>query len=145
MSDNYQFWDTNLWIYLFVSSNDAIDKIKQSNLLLMLESEPNIAVSVQVLNEIANVLLKKYHFKEDAVRETLEAISGITTLIPMTQNITIEALLIKKRYNVSWYDALIVAAALHNNCTVLLSEDMQHGLVIDGKLTIYNPFFVKIT
>jgi predicted nucleic acid-binding protein len=145
MSDNYQFWDTNLWIYLFVSSNDAIDKIKQSNLLLMLESEPNIAVSVQVLNEIANVLLKKYHFKEDAVRETLEAISGITTLIPMTQNITIEALLIKKRYNVSWYDALIVAAALHNNCTVLLSEDMQHGLLIDGKLTIYNPFFVKIT
>ena len=44
------------------------------------------------------------------------------------------------RYNFSWWDALIVAAALRLECTLLLSEDMQHNLVVDNRLTLINPF-----
>lgn len=44
------------------------------------------------------------------------------------------------RYNFSWWDALIVAAALRQECRTLLSEDMQHGLIIDDRLTLINPF-----
>jgi predicted nucleic acid-binding protein len=44
------------------------------------------------------------------------------------------------RYGFSWWDALIVAAALRQECTLLLSEDMQHNLVVDNRLTIINPF-----
>ena len=44
------------------------------------------------------------------------------------------------RYGFSWWDALIVAAALRQECTLLLSEDLQHNLVIDNRLTIINPF-----
>ncbi|MCX8085267.1 MAG: PIN domain-containing protein [Rhodocyclaceae bacterium] len=44
------------------------------------------------------------------------------------------------RYGFAWWDALIVAAALRQECTLLLSEDLQHNLVVDGRLTIINPF-----
>lgn len=44
------------------------------------------------------------------------------------------------RHGFSWWDALIAAAALRQECALLLSEDLQHGLDIDGRLTIINPF-----
>ncbi len=44
------------------------------------------------------------------------------------------------RYGFSWWDALIVASALRQECTLLLSEDLQHNLVVDNRLTIINPF-----
>lgn len=45
-----------------------------------------------------------------------------------------------ERYDFSWWDALIVAAALRQECTLLLSEDLQHNLVVDDRLTIIDPF-----
>lgn len=50
------------------------------------------------------------------------------------------ALDISKRYQYSYYDSHIIAAALENNCSLLYSEDMQHGQEIEGKLKIVNPF-----
>lgn len=44
------------------------------------------------------------------------------------------------RHGFSWWDALIVAAALRQECALLLSEDLQHNLVVDNRLTILNPF-----
>ncbi|WP_200943278.1 MULTISPECIES: hypothetical protein [unclassified Rhizobium] len=46
------------------------------------------------------------------------------------------------RFNLSIYDALMIAAALQADCHEIFSEDMQHGLVIDGRLTISNPFWI---
>jgi predicted nucleic acid-binding protein len=50
------------------------------------------------------------------------------------------ALDIRERYSFSWYDSLIVAAALEANCDTLYSEDMQNSQVINGRLSIVNPF-----
>ena len=47
---------------------------------------------------------------------------------------------LEDRHGFSWWDALIVAAALRQECSTLLSEDMQHGLIIDDRLTLINPF-----
>jgi predicted nucleic acid-binding protein len=47
---------------------------------------------------------------------------------------------LQDRHDFSWWDALIVAAALRQECTLLLSEDLQHGLVVDSRLTLVNPF-----
>lgn len=47
---------------------------------------------------------------------------------------------LQDRYSFSWWDALITAAALRQECSLLLSEDLQHGQNIDGRLTIINPF-----
>jgi predicted nucleic acid-binding protein len=45
-----------------------------------------------------------------------------------------------RRYTLSHWDALIVAAALTARCDLLYSEDLQDGLVVDGRLTVVNPF-----
>lgn len=52
----------------------------------------------------------------------------------------IKALRLKNKYNFQYYDALIVATALENGCTILYSEDMQHNQTIENTLTIVNPF-----
>ena len=74
----------------------------------------------------------------------VEALDAVRILFPSPVAITIdthqEAVAIAERYGYRIYDALIVASALQARCTTLYSEDMQDGQVIDGELTIRNPF-----
>jgi predicted nucleic acid-binding protein len=76
--------------------------------------------------------------------EIRRALDGIKVLCPDPLPITLdthgEALAIAERYSYRIYDALIVASALEARCAILYSEDMQDGQVIDGRLTIRNPF-----
>ena len=76
--------------------------------------------------------------------EQLEAVlSGIRAAmrtIPVSVEIHEMALRIRERHRFAFYDCAIVAAALRAGCDTLWSEDMHHGLVIDGRLTIRNPF-----
>ena len=58
---------------------------------------------------------------------------------PLDDNNTFDALTLKQ-YNLSFYDALIISAAIDANCNILFSEDMQDGLQFEKKLTIRNPF-----
>lgn len=53
------------------------------------------------------------------------------------------ALEIMTKYQLSWWDSLILAAALEGSCSVVYSEDMQAGQVIEDRLTIVNPFAFK--
>jgi predicted nucleic acid-binding protein len=108
--------------------------------LKLLENEPDITVSVQILNEVANVLMKKYKFDENKVEEILSFIEDSTNIVPLTKSISVDALRLKKQFGFSWYDSLIVSAALSTNCEILLSEDMHNGLLINERLSILNPF-----
>ncbi|MDH4216365.1 MAG: PIN domain-containing protein [Gallionella sp.] len=67
----------------------------------------------------------------------LEATCRVEIVTPATMH---RALDIAGLYGLSWYDSLIVAAALDAGCDTLYTEDLQHGQVIDGKLTVFNPF-----
>jgi predicted nucleic acid-binding protein len=58
----------------------------------------------------------------------------------LTKTIFTQASNIRRKYNFSYYDSIIVATALENECDVLYSEDMQHHQIVDDKLTIINPF-----
>ncbi|MBK7939968.1 MAG: PIN domain-containing protein [Lewinellaceae bacterium] len=138
-----QFWDSNLWAYLFIVSTDPQDVAKQSKLLSMLAATPDITISTQVINEVANVLLQKFRYDDKRVESIVDHISQSVEVQPLTLNFSKKALKLRQKYTLSWFDALIVAAALETNCDVLYTEDMQHGLVIEGKLTIQNPFIVQ--
>ena len=46
----------------------------------------------------------------------------------------------RNRYHYSYYDSLILASAVESRCTIIYSEDMQHGQVIEKELKIVNPF-----
>jgi predicted nucleic acid-binding protein len=59
---------------------------------------------------------------------------------PITLEVHLTGLMLAQRYRLSIYDTMIAAAALHADCDVLFSEDMHHGMVIDNRLRIVNPF-----
>lgn len=78
--------------------------------------------------------------KVTEVREALAPIVDVCQVIALTTQIHQRGLAVAERYRFSFYDALIVAAALESGCTTLFSEDLQDGQVIDQTLTVSNPF-----
>ncbi|TMH09283.1 MAG: PIN domain-containing protein [Betaproteobacteria bacterium] len=132
------FLDTNVLLYLL--STDAGKADRAEDLLAR-----GAMVGVQVLNEFANVARRKLSMSWDEVTDVLGLIRQRCTVRPLTFAVHEQALQIAPRYDLSWYDALIVAAALDGGCARLYSEDMHDGLAIKSALTgsrvvVRNPF-----
>jgi predicted nucleic acid-binding protein len=130
---NSPFLDTNIFVYAFT------DDVRTSRALALL-AEPYVT-SVQAFNEFAHVMRRKSR------RDWLEIQTALAAIQRMSENvITVDLALNTKAfdllggYNLGFFDALMITAALEAQCTKFLSEDLQDGLVIDGKLTIANPF-----
>jgi predicted nucleic acid-binding protein len=127
------FLDTNVLIYL--ASHDlrkaaiAEQKLREGG-----------TISVQVLNEIANVARRKMQLTWPELADFLGLIRGLLTVTPLSVETHELGLDLASRYHVSLYDSMIVAAALLAGCDTLWSEDMQHGQEIDQRLRILNPF-----
>lgn len=128
------FFDSNVFVYAVVQDDPRSQQAEE----LIAEGG---TVSVQVLNEFAAVARRKAKMPWHEVRFAIE---NIKTLCPDPLPITLDthgdALAIAERYGFEIYDALIVASALEGKCTILYSEDMQDGQIIDHRLTIRNPF-----
>jgi predicted nucleic acid-binding protein len=135
------FIDTNIWIYAFTETEKDIEKHSNiTHFLEELKSKSNILISVQVLNEFHWTLKRKYKIEETAIREKVQdGILQVCEVIPLDLQCYKKACEIRDKYNVSFWDSLIVAAALSQNCELLYSEDMHHGQKIEDKLIIQNP------
>ena len=131
MSDK-AFFDTNVILYLI--SNDEMRVQKTESLLLQ-----GGVVSVQNLNECANISLRKLGRSWMEIQDLLFFVRTVCTVVPVTTETHERGLLLAERYRLSVYDGMIWAAAILSNCTVLYSEDMQHGLKI-GNTLLHNPF-----
>lgn len=98
-------------------------------------------ISVQVLNELANVAHRKLKMRWTEIAAALEAIKELCpSPVPLTLATHDAALRVAVSHGYHVYDALIIAAALESECSTLYSEDLQAGQVIGGRLTIRNPF-----
>ena len=98
-------------------------------------------ISVQVLNELAAVMHRKLRLPWTDIIDALAAIRALCpSPVPVTEDTHDAAVRLARRYSWHIYDALIVAAALEAGCSTLFSEDLQGRQVIDGRLTIRNPF-----
>src|SRR5204862_6322473 len=97
-------------------------------------------ISVQVLDEIANVARRKMRLSWRETRAFLSLSRGLLPVEPVTLKTHETGLTLAERYRLSIYDGMIAAAALLAGCDRLWSEDMQDGLVIDGRLRIADPF-----
>ncbi|WP_029522899.1 PIN domain-containing protein [Persephonella sp. KM09-Lau-8] len=131
------FIDTNIWIYAFLEEN----KEKRNKVVKFLEeiaSKDNILVSIQVINEFHYVCLRKYFLPEDEIISMVDGINSIVNVKEISLNTYKKAVNLRQEYNFSFWDSLIVASALENNCDVLYSEDMHHNLKIKN-LEIINP------
>src|SRR3546814_5463770 len=97
-------------------------------------------ISVQVLNEISNVARRKMGLDWPETHALLDAVRGLLDVVPVTIDVHEAGLSLAERYRLSIYDAMIVAAARAAGCVTLWSEDMRHGLSIDGALRILDQF-----
>ncbi len=125
------FIDTNILIYL--ASADA----RKANAAEEAVHAGGV-VSVQVLNEFANVARRKLGFSWEEVHMFLDSCRAVLDVVPLTKEIHDLGLRLAERYQLSVYDAMIVAAALESRCDQLLSEDLQDGMTIEG-VAIVNP------
>ena len=127
------FFDTN--VLLYVASGDSVKADRAERLI----SAGGI-ISVQVLNEIANVARRKMGMSWTQTRAFLSTIRGLLPVQMLTIEVHETGLMVAERYGLSIFDAMIAASALHADCDTLWSEDMQDGLVLDGRVRIINPF-----
>jgi predicted nucleic acid-binding protein len=127
------FFDTNVLIYLAsgdpAKANRAEAVVREGG-----------AISVQVLNEIANVARRKLEMSWQDTRSFLSSMRGLLSVHPVTTETHELGMALSERYGLSIFDAFIAASALLAECDRLWSEDMQDGLAIDRRLRIVNPF-----
>ena len=127
------FLDSNILLYSY--SDDS-----RASTAKDITSEP-YSISVQVLNEFANVSIRKQKLHWETVETRITAIITLAeTIVPLTMDTHLLGIEVAKRYRLQLFDSMIVAAALLAGSETLYSEDMHHGLVIEDRLTILNPF-----
>jgi predicted nucleic acid-binding protein len=133
MSDK-AFFDTNVLVYVVGQKDERTPKADA------LVAKGGV-ISVQVLNELASVSRRKLGMSWEEIGDALAA---IRVLCPCPMPLTIDThdagVRMAAKYGFQFYDALIAAAALEAECTTLYSEDFQDGQLIEGRLTVRNPF-----
>jgi len=134
------FFDTNIFIY---AVDDTVeDKMMKSRSLLLKFSPKNQSIiSFQVIQEFINTCLKKKFLITETEKFNFFIENELKSrwVINPTMEFYFQAINIKNQYKYSFYDSLIIAAALKAKCKILYSEDMQHNQKIDN-LQILNPF-----
>jgi predicted nucleic acid-binding protein len=131
------FVDTNIFVY----ARDSADRTKQEKAVAVIEqlwSNGSGRISVQVLNELYAVMTGKYQAEESLVEADLKALSSWQPLaldLPLIER----AFLIRRHYRQNWWDCLIIAAAVAQQCRYILSEDLSDGANYLGAI-VKDPF-----
>ncbi|HEU4776042.1 MAG TPA: PIN domain-containing protein [Telluria sp.] len=133
MSAAENFFDTNVILYLLSADTGKADR---AEVLLTAGG----TISVQVLNEFANVARRKLGKSWKEVRDILDILKAVCAVEPVSLATHEKAIDIAEQTGYSIDDSLVLAAATIANCHTVYSEDMQHGQVIEGRVTIRNPF-----
>jgi predicted nucleic acid-binding protein len=131
------FIDTNIWLYAFTVGNGPG---KTARAKALIERQSTIFVSTQVINEACVNLIKKAHFSESQVQQLIESFYAKYVVVEFSKAILLKASALRGQHALSFWDSIIVASALATNATVLYSEDMQDGLLVENRVRIVNPF-----
>lgn len=128
------FVDSNVLIYCLKAGDPlravALDRLQESP-----------STSVQALNEFASVCRRKLGMQPDEIRDASVTLqTWLEEIHPLLVEDHDRAHEIVASYRLQWWDALIVATALRAGADRLITEDLQHGQLIEGRLTVVNPF-----
>jgi predicted nucleic acid-binding protein len=139
MSDRF-FLDTNIFVYTFDAKAPAKAK-KAAQLIRRAANTGEGIISYQVVQEFFSVAFRRFAHPMTVAEAEQYLITVLRPLLAVHSSpaIYFEALRIGEKHRMSWYDSLILAAALEGQCTKLFSEDFQQGRNIEG-LRIENPF-----
>jgi len=131
------FVDTNIFVYAKLFNEK--EKLKRQKAVSFFKNQTNrVVISTQVLNEFSNVLLR-HKVTDNAIIAAVNEIAQVTKVPPLTLATVQKAWQIKQQYHFSYWDSLIISAALLENCETLFTEDLQHGQLIEKQLVIQNP------
>lgn len=128
------FIDTNIILYA-ISTQDTDKRSIATPIIL-----GDATISAQVINEVSVNLIKKLKFNENMIQKFVDSSYHRYNVVELTRNVFIRASELRENYNFSYYDSIIVSAAIIANCNILYSEDMQHELIVENRLQIINPF-----
>lgn len=128
---------TNILVYTYSSTEPDKQKIAQE---CIADSIENIWISTQVLNELNNVLYRKFALPYESILSVMDELNDYLQVAMISPETIRQALILGARYQYSYFDNLMIASALEKGCNILYSEDMHHGQKIVGGLEIINPF-----
>jgi predicted nucleic acid-binding protein len=131
-----KFLDTNIVVYSLLPKQAP----QKHDIAVKLLREPDLILSSQVINELATAVRSKGGIGDVELRRIVDDLYLRYDVIDLISEDIFAAFALRERFNFSYWDSLIVATALRAGSEILFSEDMQDGLVVDGKMTIRNPF-----
>lgn len=131
------FIDTNILLYR--ASTDGDERPKRAIAETLLRRD-DIGLSAQVLAEFYHNAVNKpgVRMAPEIAAAAVEALA-LLPVVPVTAEIVQAAIRLQQRYQVSYWDAAILAAAKELAATTVFSEDLAHGQTYDG-VTVMNPF-----
>jgi len=132
------FLDTNVLVYSFSETDIAKREIARA-----LAETDGAWVSTQVLSELANVLTRRFRVPAQETKHRVMGIAAGCEVIVVSPPIVFDALRVMERFGYGFFDSQIIATALACNASVLYSEDLHHGQMVDGKLSIRSPFRLR--
>ena len=132
------FIDTNHWAYR-LDRREPAKSLRVGHWLAAVTAEHEVVISTQVLIELRSAVSRKLipPLPDRQITALLEAMSGFE-VVTTNANLVLDAHGLAIQEQLSWFDALIVEAALRSRCDVLFSEDLHHGGSID-RLQLINP------
>ena len=133
---NKIFLDSNILIYLYSINEDE----KTTAIKTIIHDHKDIIISTQVLFEFSYVVNRKFKLSYTDIEKAFNEIHNICNVVLITYETLLHALKIASKYKYSFPDSLIIATAIEQNCTILITEDMHDKQIIENSLTILNPF-----
>ncbi len=132
------FVDTNLWVYR-LDRREPEKSRRVGEWLANLVKEHDIVLSTQVLVEFRAVISHKLvpALPADDIQMAMEALAAFE-VVATDANLVLDAHQLAVAEQLQWFDALIIEAAIRNNCQHLYSEDLAHDHRY-GQLTVQNP------
>lgn len=131
------FIDTNILLYR--ASTDAAERAKRTAAQALLR-RGDIGLSAQVLAEFYHNAISKpgVRMAPAAALAIVESLAALP-LVPISGDLVLAAIRLQQRYQLSYWDGAILAAAKELAATTVFSEDLSHGQTYDG-VTVLNPF-----
>lgn len=134
------FYDTNIFVYAVSHAPDDAEKRATAASLI---ARGDFSLSIQVIQEFINACLHKTRLGQtpDAIAATAQFLFGFPCAIS-SEELVLQALFLQQRFQINYWDAAILAAALELGCHTLYSEDLSHGQDYAG-VRVINPFLEK--
>ncbi|MBC7962925.1 MAG: PIN domain-containing protein [Steroidobacteraceae bacterium] len=128
------FVDSNIWIYLYSTDAKALIARKTID-----KHFKNIILSTQVIGEVFHSLSRKGIRSKDEARTIINDLIESFTVVDVTASIATRAMDTSIRYGFTYWDSLIISTALEHDCTILFTEDLHNGQILEKRLAITNP------